>query len=89
MDSFLKVRTELGWTPYKMAKELGISQTQYTYLEKIGRSPGLKTSTLFTDIAVEKGGYTHKEVHEMLKKDAWTEAENEAPEKKPRTRKRK
>lgn len=38
VETFKKVRERLGWTQYKMAKELDISQTQYKYLEEKAKS---------------------------------------------------
>lgn len=38
VQAFGFVRKKLGWTRYKMAKELGISQTQYDYLESKAKS---------------------------------------------------
>lgn len=38
VETFKKVREKLGWTHYKMAKALDISQTQYKYLEENAKS---------------------------------------------------
>ena len=38
VKTFKIIRDKLGWTSYKMAKELGISQTQYNYLERTAKT---------------------------------------------------
>jgi transcriptional regulator with XRE-family HTH domain len=43
MQIFKIIRQKLGWTRYKMAKELGISQTQYDYLEQKAVNAAIKT----------------------------------------------
>lgn len=42
MQTFKIIRERLGWKPYRMAKELGISQTQYAYLEETAKSTQTK-----------------------------------------------
>jgi DNA-binding XRE family transcriptional regulator len=42
VQTFRIIREMLGWTRYKMAKELGISQTQYDYLEREAKSTQTK-----------------------------------------------
>lgn len=38
-----KIREELGFTRYKMARELKMSDAQYKQLEEIGKNPSLAT----------------------------------------------
>jgi len=38
MEAFKTIREKLNWTCYRMAKELGVSQTQYNYLERTAKT---------------------------------------------------
>lgn len=44
VQTFKNIRESKKWTKYRMSKELGISQTQYDYLEKTAKS--VKTDIL-------------------------------------------
>lgn len=65
VDTFRKIRKKLGWTSYKMAKELGISQTQYNYCEREAKS--VNTKTLFKLQRIS--GIPLEEFWKMVEKD--------------------
>ena len=51
---FKSIRSSLKWSRYKMAKELGISQTQYDYLEKTAQSCQKKILLSLWDVCKEE-----------------------------------
>lgn len=65
VDTFRRVRKKLGWTAYKMAKALEISQTQYNYCEQKAQSVNTKTLVKLQKIS----GIPINEFWEMVKKD--------------------
>lgn len=65
VQTFRIIREKLGWTRYKMSKELGISQTQYNYLEDKAKTA--QTSVL---IKLQKlSGLTGQEFWDIFAKE--------------------
>lgn len=59
------IRESKGWTRYRMAKELGVSQTQLNYMET-------KAKSIRTDIIVrlwEVSGWSGNEFMRRVKKE--------------------
>jgi transcriptional regulator with XRE-family HTH domain len=67
----LKITREaLGWKPYRMAKELGISQSQYTYLEETGRTLGTPVLVAWIDLCSRELKWSADKCVKLLKVDA-------------------
>lgn len=50
MQIFRTTREKLGWSSYKMAKELGISQSQYQYIEQVAEYTRTETLVRLVDV---------------------------------------
>jgi len=68
VQTFKIIRQRLGWTAYKMSKALGISQSQYAYLETKAKSCKTSTLVLLQRIA-EKEGIKGQEIWDLLRRE--------------------
>lgn len=66
MEIYKSIRKSKGWTPYKMAKALRISQTQLSHYEKM---PISQREMLLVRMQ-ELSGLTLSEFWEVLKEEA-------------------
>lgn len=73
MQIFKTIRDRLGWTRYKLAKSLGISQTQYDYLERKAANAQAKILIKLQDIAERELLITLDEFWALLKREGVTE----------------
>lgn len=67
MKLLAKIRAKFGWTKYKLAKDLGISQTRLNRLEAGANDRYVKLLLKIIELC-EKNGMTKDEVIEELKK---------------------
>jgi hypothetical protein len=68
VKTFEVIQDRLGWTDYKMAKELGISQTQYIYLRHKAKSTQSRILIRLADIAEKYAGIDGAQFIRLFKK---------------------
>lgn len=75
MESFRLIRDKLGWTRYKMAKYLGITDSRYKYLEAQAAITQLSVLKKLRELAY-KTGMSADEFWEILDADIVLEKNN-------------
>lgn len=69
VDTFKIIQEELKASDYLMAKELGVTQTNYKYIKDIAAAPKLPVVIAGLPLA-KKAGFSLTEYWGMLEKDA-------------------
>lgn len=70
VETLKTIREACGWSMYRAAKEWGIPQTQYAYLERKARSLSTTLLVRTFDIAFKNLGWGERKVLALLRKDA-------------------